>query len=74
MPSEFTHRCVTALEGIGDEASNINAHDEAVATYSTALLLGPSSPNTVLIKWARRMLIRGSAHEVLSTAAKACSP
>ena len=74
LPSEFTHRCVTTLERIGDEASNIKNHDEAVAAYSTALLLSPSSPNNVLIKWASRMLVRGSAHEALSAAAKVCSP
>ena len=71
--SEFTHRCVTTLERIGDEASNINKHDEAVAAYSTALLLIPPAPNTVLIKWASRMLVRGSAHEVLNAAAKVYS-
>ena len=47
--SEFTHRCVTTLERIGDEASDIKNHDEAVAVYSTALLLGPSAPNALLI-------------------------
>ena len=61
------------LEGIGDEASNIQKHDEAVAAYSTALFLSPSDPNNVLMKWARRMLVRGSAHEALSAAAKVCS-
>ena len=61
------------LERIGDEASNIQNHDEAVVAYSTSLLLGPSDPNNVLIKWASRMLVRGSAHEALSTAVKVCS-
>ena len=74
MLSEFTHRCITTLERIGDEASNLKKHDAAVAAYSTALLLGPTTPNTVLMKWASRMLIRGSAHEALSAAAKVCSP
>jgi hypothetical protein len=72
--SEFTHRCTTKLESIGDEASNNKKHDEAVAAYSTALLLGPSAPDTLLIKWASRMLVRGSAHDALSAAAKVCSP
>ena len=61
------------LERIGDEASNIMNHDEAVAAYSTALLLSSSDPNNVLIKWASRMLVRGSAHEALSAAVKVCS-
>ena len=71
--SEFTHRCVTTLERIGDEASNTTKHDEAIAAYSAALLLGPSAPNSLLIKWASRMLIHGSAHEASSAAAKVCS-
>ena len=65
---------MTTLERIGDEASHIKKHDEAVTAYSTALLLGPSASNTVLMKWASRMLIRGSAHEAVSAAAKVCSP
>ena len=72
--SEFAHRCATELESIGDKASNIKKDDEAVAAYSTALLLRPSAPNTLLIKWASGMLIRGSAHEAVSAAAKVCSP
>ena len=74
LPSEFTHRCVTTLERIRDEASNIKNHDEAVAAYSSALLLDPSAPNTVLIKWASRMLVRVSVYEALSATAKVCSP
>ena len=61
------------LERIGDEASNIKKHDKAVEAYSTALLLSSSDPNNVLIKWARMMLVRGPAHEALSTAARVCS-
>ena len=72
--SEFTRRCATKLEKIGDEASKIKKHDEAVAAYSTALLLSPSDPDTVLIKWASERLIRDSAHETLVAAAKVCSP
>ena len=48
--------------------------DEAVAAYSTALSLGPSAPNAVLVKWASKVLIRGSAHEALGAVAKVCSP
>ena len=62
------------LEGIGDQASNIKNHVEAVAVYSAALLLSPSDSNTILIMWASTMLIGGSAHEVVIAAAKVCSP
>ncbi|KAI9461363.1 hypothetical protein HD554DRAFT_2041443 [Boletus coccyginus] len=68
--AEFTQRCVTALERIGDEASNAEKPDEAVIAYSAALSLGPTTPNVVLMKWASIMLIRGSADEASSAATK----
>jgi hypothetical protein len=68
--SEFTHRCATKLERVGDEASNAKKQDEAVSAYSTALSLSSSTPDTVLVKWTRVMLKGGSAHEALSAAAK----
>ncbi|KAF8550639.1 hypothetical protein OG21DRAFT_1487620 [Imleria badia] len=68
--AEFTHKCVATLERVGNEVSNTKKRDEAVATYSTALLLGPSNPKPVLMKWARMMMLGGSAHEALSAAAK----
>ncbi|KAI9571801.1 hypothetical protein HD554DRAFT_1826043 [Boletus coccyginus] len=68
--ADFTQRCVTTLERVGDEASNAGKQDEAVAAYSTALALDPSIPNTVLMKWAIIMLIRGSADEVSTAAIK----
>ena len=70
--SEFTHRCTTKLENIGDEASNAEKQDEAVSAYSTALSLSPSTPHTVLVKWAGMMLVRSSASEASSAAAKVC--
>jgi len=66
-------RCITALERVGDEASNAGKQDEAVTAYSTALSLGPSIPNAVLMRWASIMLIRGSADGVSSAATKVCS-
>jgi len=74
LPSEFTHQCVMTLERVGDEASNAGKRDEADAAYSTALLLGPSTLNAVVMKWADPLLIRGSAGETLKAAAKVCSP
>jgi len=62
-----------ALGRSGDEASNAGRRDEAVVAYSTALLLGPTTPNAVLMKWASIMLFRGSAEEALSVATKVCS-
>jgi len=71
--SEFTPRCITALERVGDGASNAVNRDEAVAAYSTVLLLSPTTTNAVLTKWASIMLSRGSADEASSAAAKVCS-
>ncbi|KAI9571633.1 hypothetical protein HD554DRAFT_2302552 [Boletus coccyginus] len=67
--SEFTHRCIMTLERVGDEASIAGKRDEAVASYSTALSLGPSTPNALLMKWAGVILIRDSVDEVLRAAA-----
>ncbi|KAI9455062.1 hypothetical protein HD554DRAFT_298615 [Boletus coccyginus] len=68
--TELTPRCITALERVGDEASTAGKRDEAVAAYSTALSLGPSTPNTIMIKWVSMILKNGSAHEALSAATK----
>ena len=74
LPSEFTHRCITMLERVGNEASNADKRDEAVAAYSTALSLGPTAPDALMFKWANMMLKRGSAIEASSAATKVCSP
>ncbi|KAI9456190.1 WD40-repeat-containing domain protein [Boletus coccyginus] len=68
--AEFTQQCITALESIGDEASNTDKWNEAVAAYSTALSLGPTIPNTIMSKWANTTLKRGSAREASSAANK----
>jgi len=64
------HRCVTTLERVGDEASNAGKRDEALAAYSTALSLGATIPNTIMIKWANMTLKTGLAHEATSAATK----
>ncbi|KAI9455060.1 hypothetical protein HD554DRAFT_2331645, partial [Boletus coccyginus] len=66
--AELTPRCITALERAGDEASTAGKRDEAVAAYSTALSLGSSTPNAIMMKWVTMMLKNGSAHEALSAA------
>ncbi|KAI9459521.1 hypothetical protein HD554DRAFT_2330921 [Boletus coccyginus] len=68
--TDFTHRCVTALERVGDEASNARKPDEAVGAYSTALSLDPTVPNAIMTKWANVILKRSSALEVLSATTK----
>ena len=68
--SDLTNRCASTLEANGDEASKVEKFDEALVAYSTALSLGPSSLNIILIKWVRTMLIRCSANEGLDAAPK----
>ena len=68
--SDLTSRCVSTLEVNGDEASKVEKYDEALTAYSTALSLSPSMSHTVLIKWVRLILVRGSANEALDAAAK----
>ena len=68
--SDFTSRCASTLEASGDEASKVEKYDEALAAYPTALSLSPSMSRTLLIKWVRLILVRGSANEVLDAAAK----
>ena len=68
---DFTNRCVSTLEANGDEASKVEKYDEALAAFSIALSLidSPSMSCTLLIKWARLILVRGSANEALDAAA-----
>ena len=68
--SDLTSRCASTLEVNGDEASKFEKYDEALAAYSTALSLSPSMSRTPLIKWARLILVRGSANEASDAAAK----
>ncbi|KAI9455059.1 hypothetical protein HD554DRAFT_2331643 [Boletus coccyginus] len=68
--AEFIPRCIMALERVGDEALNAGKCDEAAASYSTALSLGPTTPNAITMKWVNMILRNGSAHEALSAATK----
>ena len=68
--SDFTNRCALTLEANGDGASKVKKYDDALAAYSTALSLSPSILRTLLVKWARLILVRGSANEALEAAAK----
>ena len=68
--SDFTNRCASTLEVNGDEALKVEKYDEALAAYSTALSLSPSTLRTLLTKWAKLILVIGSANEALDAAAK----
>ena len=73
LVSVFKQRCVVALESIGDEASKVENRDQALRAYSIAFSLGPPSPNDLLFKWARLMLVHGSPNKTLDAASKVCS-
>ena len=68
--SDLTSRCASTLEVNGDEATKVEKYDEALAAYSTAWSLSPSTPRILLSKWARLILVRGLANEALDVAAK----
>jgi hypothetical protein len=51
LPPEFTHRCMSRLQEIGDEASSSKKYDKALSAYSTVLSLTPSHPEGVLTGW-----------------------
>lgn len=72
-PSDFTSRCITMLEKLGDDASNTEDHEKTLRAYSTALLLTPPSPSSLLVKWANIMLLHGSPDALLGAAAKVCT-
>ena len=72
--SEFTHRCVSILEIIGDKASGAKNFDEAVSAYSTALSVDHPSLLTILNKWARIVLQRSSGSEAWGAAAEVRLP
>ena len=72
--SVFRRTCVVALERIGDgEASKTENRNEGLRAYSIALSLSPPSPNGLLFKWTRLMLLHGSPNETLDAATKVCS-
>ena len=58
------------LEVNGDERSKVGKYDEALAAYSTALSLSPSTLRTLLSKWVRLIFVRGSVNEALDAATK----
>ncbi|KAG8217956.1 hypothetical protein J3R82DRAFT_6127 [Butyriboletus roseoflavus] len=49
MNTASENKCISTLEMCGDEASSAEKRDEAIAAYSTALLLRPSNPDTLLV-------------------------
>lgn len=69
VSTEFTNRCTSKLELIGDETSNV---DEALTAYATALSLGPSAPNALLVKWAKLIIIHDTVDKALGTPHKVC--
>jgi len=46
-PKDFTNRCISKLQTLGDQALVVQKHDEAVSVYSTTLSLTPPPPKAV---------------------------
>ncbi|KAG9311908.1 hypothetical protein JVU11DRAFT_8169 [Chiua virens] len=67
--TDFAHRYITTLEGKGNEAAITNNHDDALAAYTAALSLSPSTLTKLLSKWANIVLLHGSVDKsVVDTA------
>lgn len=79
---DFRHRCGVRLEKLGNVEMKSGNYDDAVEYFLTALShndegalqLAASSltPDTLLIKWASVVLLRGSVNDALATATKVC--
>ncbi|KAI5980416.1 hypothetical protein EDC04DRAFT_2618677 [Pisolithus marmoratus] len=66
--ADFTKKCATRLEDVGDEVPRSVEHDNGLPQYSTALSLGPPSPAGLLIKWSRDRAGKGLWEDALQYA------
>ncbi|KAI6045486.1 hypothetical protein EDC04DRAFT_2598785 [Pisolithus marmoratus] len=66
--TDFTKKCATRLEDVGDEVPRSVEHDNGLPQYSTALSLGPPSPAGLLIKWSRDRAGKGLWEDALQYA------
>lgn len=66
--SEFKHRCSGKLENLGDIAMNANEYDEAILSYTTALLLNPATLRDLLGKRSKAHASKGDWEDALNDA------
>ena len=70
--SDFRRRSFNILEDLGDTAADAQRYDEALSHYTTALSLGPPSPQGILIKRNKAYMAIGSWKQALEDADKVC--
>jgi len=66
--SDLKKKCVDALETLGDAALSSGEHGEAIARYSSALSLNPSSPIDLLVKRSEARASKRSWEDALADA------
>ncbi|KAI6094201.1 hypothetical protein F5141DRAFT_1070226 [Pisolithus sp. B1] len=69
--ADFTKKCATTLERVGDEAFRSVNYDDAITQCSAALSLGSPSPTGLLIKRSRARAAKGLWEDALRDANKA---
>jgi tetratricopeptide (TPR) repeat protein len=66
--SEFSRRCVASFESMGDAATHLQAHDEAIEQYSVALSLNPTTAHGLYLKRSKARAIKGFWEDAISDA------
>ncbi|KAI6144914.1 hypothetical protein BKA82DRAFT_4168036 [Pisolithus tinctorius] len=65
---DFTKKCTTILQHVGDDAFGTGKHDSTIAQYSSAFPLCPPSPAGLFIKSGRARATRGLWEDALQDA------
>ncbi|KAI6022110.1 hypothetical protein EDC04DRAFT_2607015 [Pisolithus marmoratus] len=68
---DFSKKCATTLERVGDEAFRSIKHDDAITQYTAALSLNPPSRVGLLIKRSRALAAKGLWKDALQDAGEA---
>ncbi|KAI6030208.1 hypothetical protein EDC04DRAFT_3091788 [Pisolithus marmoratus] len=66
--ANFTKKCSTAPEDVGEEASGSANHGDELSQYPTALSFSPPSPAVQLIKWSTARAAKGLWEDALEYA------
>jgi len=62
---DFKERCLEACESLGEAATRIGDHDNAIAWYSAAFDLNPASPEHIFMKRSEAYAAGGSWENAL---------
>ncbi|KAI5986440.1 hypothetical protein F5J12DRAFT_898764 [Pisolithus orientalis] len=66
--ANFTKKCATTLEHIGDQAFGSGEHEDAITRYSAAFPISPPSAAGPFIKWSRARAAKGLWEDALQDA------